>query len=128
MTTTIEVLHDAPIIVVSLEPGGSVLQDISDHLTEIIEMVAAQPEPVFLALDLSGVMLRLDQVSLMMARMARGPGSLLHHPRLRETAVVTASRVVTTALRIVEGGLFDGVQLTTWETREAALAYLRAKK
>lgn len=127
MALNVEVLPDTPIILISVEPGSDVLRDMDDVQARVADAVAGQAEPAFLVLDLSDVMLRLDQVSLLMAKMARGSSSLLHHPNLRETVVVTRSAVIQTALGIVNGPLFDGVNLSTTVTLDEALAHCRAQ-
>lgn len=128
MVTTVEVLDDASVVLLILEPGGRLLQDIVGRVDEIAALLAEQPEPVFLVLDFSGVMMRLDEVSWLMARLARGQDALLRHRKVRETAIVTTSEVMIAALAIVNGGLFDGVHITTWATRDAALAHCQDQK
>jgi hypothetical protein len=126
MAATVEVSASLPAIVVRVETESDAFTALNNALSEIARVVAAQPAPVFLIIDLNSHHMRLDQMSLLMGKMARGTSSLLHHANLRETIVVTSSDVIRMALGIVNGPMFDNVRLSTFATFDEAENHCRA--
>src|SRR5690349_14229252 len=101
MAATIEVSGSLPTIVVRFDTESDAFTALNNALAEIARVVAERPAPVFLIIDLDSHHMRLDQMSLLMGKMARGSNTLLHHANLRETIVVTTSDVIRMALGIV---------------------------
>lgn len=123
MTSFIERQPDAPIILARIPPGRHALDVSNAYVSMTLSLVSEQPEPVFLVIDLREVVMRFDDISKAADNAARGSGSLLHHPNLRETIVVTHSSMMKTALQILTSQLFGETRLSTANSLDEALAY-----
>ncbi len=127
MPPTIAKLPDEPIILVTEEPGSSLLEDITFNLAEVTRLIGGQPEPVFLVIDIRRSTLRLDEISSAANLVAGQRDSLLHHPNIRETIVVSTSIIVRLSLAIMTGPIFGALRLSLADTVEEALDRCRAE-
>lgn len=126
MPYTIQKENAAPILVVTQSPGSDAVRELEQGIADITQALDQQREPVFLILSVEGVRLPLSMVSRAAELGARGSHSVMHHPNLRETVVVTTSRMVRTAMQVLTTPLFGEVRLAFVDNPEQALAYCRS--
>ena len=123
MPATIVKRSDLPVIVITMESGSNVLQDISFNLSEVTRLVASQPERVFLIIETQRISIRVDEISAAASLVGGHRDALLHHPNIRETLVVSTSIVMKMSMGILNGPLFGGMKMSLYSSLEEALAY-----
>ena len=126
MSYSIRLLPDAPIILVTHTMSDEYLAEQERAIPEIIALAQAQPEPVFLVIDLRDITLNLGQRIEAASMGVRGPNPLLHQPMIRETVFVSGDRMTRQGVGGLAGGaLFGRPRVRQVETREEALVYCR---
>jgi len=126
MPYTIQCDAAAPILVVTQEPGSDAIRELEQGIADITQALDMQAEPVFLILSVEGVRLPISMINRAAELGARGSHSVLHHHNLRETVVVSTSRLVRTAMQVLTGPSFGEVRLAFADSPEQALDYCRA--
>lgn len=126
MLYTIEKLPEEPIIILVHE-GQQDPQEIDEAADEIVPLLDAQPEPVFLVLDIRGLAIRLEDMPAAAAKATRGSGAPLHHPNIRENLIVSSSGLVRLGAQGLRSATFGNVNVRVFETPEQAIDYCREK-
>lgn len=126
MPYSIEKLPDAPIVVVVHE-SKQVMSEMADLMDEIRPILDAQPEPVFLVMDIRNLGIALDDLGAAANTAARGPAALLHHPNVRENLLVSTTGLVKLGALGLRTATFGNVNIRLFDTPEQALDYCREK-
>ena len=126
MTYTIEKVPDAPIVIMVHDSRQSP-EELQEVIAAVSATVDAQPEPVFMVLDIHKLDLGVDDLISAASTGARGPGAVLHHPKIRENLVVSSKSVVKMAMKGLTTATFGNVKVRVFKTQEEALGYCREK-
>jgi hypothetical protein len=123
MSFTTESLTDAPIIVQTHEPGPDVAEEMPMALQQLGELLNIQPDPVYLVINLDGVMLNLDGLLTTSSQAARGPDAVLHHPKVIETLFVVSNNMLKLGVVGLASEAFGSAKVRTFDAYDQALAY-----
>src|SRR5690348_15406429 len=123
MTYHFEPLPDAPVIVFIQETAGDAFEEMGRSVPETIALLANQPEPVFLILDLSIVTMDLSDTVAATDMTARGDNPMLHHPNLREAIFVSANPWMQQSFRALGKPAYGMARVSVVETLDEALDY-----
>jgi hypothetical protein len=102
--------------------------EIETALGTLIAALSRQPEPVFLIMDLRQMDISLDDLSRFANAAAMRPNSLLRHPMLRESLVISGDTMVMVAVSGMGGPTYGNVRIRSFETPEEALGYCHEQK
>lgn len=125
MSFTVEKHPDLPCLIVTVLPGFRLKRDMpeSDRLT--LELLDAAGGPLFNVLDLTRARLSLSDVIDGANMGSRGSEPIWKDPRIRQTLIVTSSRVIELAAAGMNSPAFGNLNVGTFPTLDAALQYIR---
>jgi hypothetical protein len=126
MSYSIEKLPNEPIIVQILNEDYTFGGEASPSMKELTQLLDAQPEPIWLIMDMSAVTLSLDD-AIQAASMATEQHKLLKHRNTRESILVTDKRLIKLMAQGMNNPIFGNIVLKTFDLRSAALAYARSQ-
>lgn len=126
MPFTIEKVPDAPILILVHE-SSQLMAEIQDAMEALKTALDAQPEPVFLVLDIRGLAIGLDDLPSAASTAARGPGALLHHPNVRENLLVSSAGLIKLGAQGLRTATFGNVKIRVFNTQEQAIEYCHAR-
>jgi hypothetical protein len=126
MSYTIEKLPNEPIIVQVLNEDYTFGNEAAPSMAELTKLLDAQPEPVWLIMDMSAISLSLDD-AIQAASMSTQQFKLLKHRNAQESILVSDSRLIKLMAQGMNAPIFGNITLKTFETRGAALAYARTQ-
>jgi len=125
---TLRVLKDEPIILFTREAGEWQAGEMSQSMVDTIALLDAQPGPMFLVLDLLTLSLDLSDSLAATTMASRGPEPMLHHPKLRETIIVTTDPMMQHSVRAMAASpTFGFARVSHVETVADALTYCRLR-
>lgn len=122
MPFTIDKLPDVPILLF-VQSGSRAAAEAERALTSLTRALDAQPEPVFLILDLRALSISLDELTRTASAVANRPGAQLHHPNLRESLLITNDGLLRLAVYGLRSAAFGGVTIRPFSTEEDAFDY-----
>jgi hypothetical protein len=122
MSYTIEKLPNEPIILQVLNADYTFGAEASPSMLELMTLLDAQRERVYLIMDMSEVSLNLDD-AIQAASMSTQQHKLLTHPNTIESILVSDSRLMKLMAKGLNTPIFGNIILRTFESRSAALAY-----
>jgi len=122
MPYSIEKLPDVPIILIVHE-SKQVLAEMAELMAQMKPLLDAQPEPVFLVLDIRRLGIAVEDLAAAASAAARGPGALLHHPNVRENLLVSSAGLVRLGAQGLRTTPFGNTKIRVFDTTEQALAY-----
>lgn len=127
MTFETTKLPDAPIIVFSFQPVDDFAGSLSAAMPGILRSLEAQPEPVFVIVDIRQVSIDLDG-HLRTAKMAaRGDNPLLHHPKQREVVFVSADTLMPAVAKGLGTPTFGSRKAAVFGSLDEAIDYCYGK-
>jgi hypothetical protein len=126
MPYTIDNLPDEPIMILVHE-GSQSLQEIDQARDDMVLALDAQPEPVFLVLDIRRLAIGLDDMPGAAAKATSGSSAPLHHSNIRESLIVSSSGLVKLGALGLRTATFGSVNVRVFETTEQAIDYCREK-
>lgn len=127
MPTQITTIPDAPIVIAHSSEGLDREQDMRDSVVQITAALDAQPEPVFLIIDLSEITMDLNELIQSASLSARGNDTMLHHPKIRENIFVLTSKFIIMAIQGLNSATFGRINARVFATLDEALEYCRAQ-
>lgn len=127
MPFKIDVLPDSPIVIHTHEPSPDMVTEIPEAMRTLAELLSAQPRPVYLVLDLTGVTMTLDDLMKTSSDATRGPGALLHHPNVAETLFVLTNSFMKLGTMGLTSEAFGHAKVRVFDTLEQALAYAQER-
>jgi hypothetical protein len=123
---TIEKIPDSPIVMSRATQGeGDVVQQALQTNAEIKAVLDEQTEKVFLIIDLRDISVEFGDLVQVAMVSARGPDSLLHHPKIRENLFVMGNGVLRMGAKGLDNVMFGLLRTRTFDTPEEALNYCR---
>lgn len=122
MSYTVEKVPDAPIVIMVHESRQSP-EELQEVIAAVTATLDAQPEPVFMVLDIRGLDLGVDDLVSAASTGARGPGAVMHHPKIRENLVVSGKSFIKLAMQGLTTATFGNVKVKVFKTREEAIEY-----
>lgn len=126
MSCTIEKVPDAPIVILVYESRQAMIE-IVRVIDRLMTTLDAQPEPVFMVLDIRGLVFAIDDMSAAASAIARRQGTLLRHPNVQEVLMVSSSAQTRLAAQGLRTAVFGSVKIRSFDTAEQALEYCREK-
>ncbi len=119
---TIEKVPGAPVVILAHESRQAVagLSPVIHGLTAVLD---AQPEPVFLVLDIHGL---ANGMAALAHAADHQPDALLRHPNVRESLIVSATLARAGGLELLTAAIGE-VNARVFDTTEQALAYCRER-
>ena len=123
---TVEKLPDEPILYSWLSESWSPseLPTVSDELSAVLDAV---DEPLLYISNIDNISLNIEEIISSASLVARGSGSVLHHPNIREYIVVTKIKLFQLAAKGLDSAAFGNLPVKIFETEEEAFAYARAR-
>ena len=123
MPFTLEALSDAPIVVLTQQPGSEIGEEFPQAMQQLTELLNIQPDPVYLVLNLSGINMSMDDLLKTSSSAARGPDAVLHHPQVIETFYVVTNSMLKLGVTGLTSEAFGSAKVQAFDTYEEALAY-----
>jgi hypothetical protein len=127
-TSTTVKLPNEPIVVDTLTGSSAELLRTQSLGAEMIAILNAAPEPLFVIYDVSKAQLSLDDIILGAARTARGDEPLLRHPKIRQLLAVTSDPTLELVAEGMDSEIFGNIGIRVFKTLDDALAYARAAR
>jgi hypothetical protein len=122
MPYSIEKVPDAPIVILVHE-SKQLLAEMGQLMDDVKPVLDAQPEPVFLVMDVRGLGISVEDLAAAASAAARGPGALLHHPNVRENLIVSTAGLVKLGAQGLRTATFGNTRVRVFDTTEQALDY-----
>ena len=122
---TLEILHDAPVVIVHPEPGRSVGDGIRTGMGDLVRLLDEARQPLFVVLDLRQVAVEPDSLVEAANRSASGRSPIMHHPAMRETIFVSTHILVKMAVRGMASEAFGCARARHFDSLDQALGYCR---
>ena len=119
----VQKLDNDPIIIFRHEPGSNMVAEIPASMRAAAEALSAQPEPIYLILDLTGVVLRLDDMIKTSNDATRGPGALLHHPNVIQTLFVVTDEMMRLSIHGLRNEVFGSARVAAFGSLNQALDF-----
>lgn len=121
----IEMLPDAPVLIVNFGQDFSAADEMSNMLVELHTLINNHPEPVMIINDLRHTHWSMEDV-IQSANLARQRDlSLFHHPNVRGIVGVSDSKLIQISAKGLNHDIFGGLKLPVFDTLEAAIDYVR---
>jgi len=111
--------------IIFVQSGSQVASEAQSALGQLIPLIDEQTEPVFLIMDVRQLSIGLEELPATAALAALRPDALLHHPKLRETLIVSKEGLVRLAAQGLKSAIFGSVKVKVFETTEGAVDYCR---
>jgi len=124
MRYQVESLPGEPIIIATVQEAASNADESNRAVDHIMELLDQQSQPAVLIFDLLGASLSLDAV-VQGASIAARQRSLLRHPKLRETVVISQNRLIDLASRGLNSATFGHIKVRIFKSMDEALTYAR---
>ncbi len=124
MSYTYEKLPGEAILILSYSSDYRARTDGVASIEEGTKLLEAEEQPVFLIIDFSRATIGLDDV-IAGATIGTRQTGFATHPKIRETLLVTQSRMLSLAARGLDSVTFGHVKIKTFDSRDAAIAYAR---
>lgn len=96
---------------------------VASTVQAINEFLSQQPEQTFLILDTRGVAIGFDTM-IHNLKIINQQNHLFAHPKLRETLVLTDSKLLTQAVKGLNSPVFGNLHLKAFALMEDALTYV----
>jgi hypothetical protein len=125
LTYSVEKLQDEPIVIVKLLEIDQLQTSMPTSGTEVIAILDAVSEPVFLILDFGDIKISLDTIISSTNRTVR-VDKFLTHPNVHEILDVTTNAMLRLAAKGLASKAFGNVKTRIFDTVADALAYARA--
>lgn len=126
MLGTLEKLPGEPIIVRTIPSLGSEA-DMKVAAEAQKKLLDEQHEKVFFIVDMTTTKLDFQDVSVA-ANVATRATHLYQHSNIRELLVATTNRMLELAFEGLDSEVYGNVKAKVFKSKDAALAYIRAKK
>jgi hypothetical protein len=126
MPYKMEKLPHEPIIYLTYSPDFSVTRELPQQMEETVVLLDAQPEPVYLIIDVRETQFSLDDL-IQGANMATRQRKVLLHPNIEANLVVTNSKLVALTSKGLKSPVFGSIKIEVFETVEEAFAYARSR-
>lgn len=126
MPYTIEKLPDAP-VVIFVHETKQFSTEMDPAIHDIVAVLDAQSEPVFLIMDIRQVSWGMDDVTIGANAVTRRPEAMLHHPNMREVLFISTLGLIKLAAQGLRSAAFGGVNVRVFDTTEQALDYCRER-
>lgn len=123
MPFPIDKLPHAPIVIIDSRNQVDFVAALSESLVHIRAMYDSLAEPCFVIVDLSGMLLNLSEHMDAASLTSAGPGTISHHPMVREMVFVTSDASARSALRSMNSAPFGFTRVSVHDTRDMALTY-----
>lgn len=125
MSYTIEQISGAPILVLTAGPDVSNgVMGMNESRPEMLQILADQPAPLFLILDLQTVRMDLDGHLEAASAAALGKSPLLHHPKIRETLFVSNDELMKMSIKgLTSSATFGFAKASLFATVDEALQH-----
>jgi hypothetical protein len=124
MSFSIEKVPGEPIVILTVVTKH-VMTEMEDFDDDVTALLDAQTEPVFMVLDVTGMAISLDDLTVGASTVSRRPGERLHHPNVRENLVVTHDGMMKLAVMGFRTATFGNAKIRSFDTPEQALDYCR---
>jgi len=121
MPYSIEKVPGAPIVILSQETR-SAMAEMSGMIDSVWTVLNAQPEPVFLVLDIAGPASAIDDMSIAASLIARRQSALLLHKNVRETLIVTRASAARRSAMGLSTAVFGQAKIRRFDSVEQALS------
>ena len=124
----IEKLPGEPIVVGTTFDSWEPIADIPVWAEDAYNFLDTMTEPVTYVANLipSGSW-SIDELVRAASGVARGAKPILHHPKLKETLIVTEQRLVTMSALGLQSNVFGNVRVKAFTSLEEALTYARGQ-
>jgi len=124
---TLERLPDLPVVLVHPEPGRTVGDGIRAGMSDLVRLLDAADEPLFVVVDLREVLVDVEEVIQAADRSARGRSPIMHHRNVRETLFVSTHLLVRLAVKGMTTEAFGCARARYFDTCDEALGYCCAQ-
>jgi hypothetical protein len=125
-TYTVEKLPDEPILYSLLSESWSA-SELPAVIDEVAAILDAADEPLFYINSIENVTMNIQELITSSSLAARGGGSILHHPNIREQVVVVQNKLLQLAAKGLDSAAFGHLSMKVFETEDEAFAYARAQ-
>jgi len=125
LTYSVEKLQDEPIVMVKLFEADRLEPSMPTTGAEVIAVLDAVSEPVFLILDMGNIRISLEHLVSSTSRAIR-VDQFLTHPNVREILDVTTNPMLRLAAKGMESKVFGRLKAQVFDTVEEALEYARS--
>ena len=125
-TYTVEKLPDEPIVYSWLSETWKA-DELAAVAEDLLAIFDAADEPPFYISNVENVSLNLEEIITSASLVARGGGSVLHHPNIREYILVTKAKLLQLAAKGLGSDTFGNLPVKIFETEDEAFAYARAR-
>ncbi len=123
MAYNVTKLPDLPVVVIYFPPDFDMRKEGDIALKEALDLLEAQPIPVFLIADMQMPPPNLDDLAYA-ANLSTRQMKLFRHLKVRENIFVSGSPLIALAAKGANTPIFGNVQVKVVATMQAALDYV----
>ncbi|MFN8372939.1 MAG: hypothetical protein U0694_08685 [Anaerolineae bacterium] len=126
MLFTIEKLPDEPIVFTVMGAEFSLVNSVESYAEEFFSVLDTCTEQVYAITDMTLVKFTATDV-VQGANSAARQFQIFKHPKIIENVIFTHSKILKLAAQGFDSPIFGNIKMAAFDTREAALAYVRGK-
>jgi len=126
MPYSIEKVPDAPIVIL-VQENRLTIAEMSRMIDTLTLTLNAQPEPIYLVMDVQVPAFAPDDMSIAASAIARRESALLLHKNIRETLLVTRNGAVRLSALGLGTAVLGQAHIRRIDTMEKALAFCRMR-
>lgn len=126
-TWSTELLPGEPVIFSVLHKDYVPERDYPLSSRESFAILNQASEPVFFVIDMSVLLLDLDDLTQAASMITDAAAGSVRHPNVREMVFVTPDALTDLALHGLESETFGSVNVRTFTTVEEAMAYVHSQ-
>jgi hypothetical protein len=120
-----EVFQDEPILMVTLDGEFTVGGTLPDLMAHVVGVLDAAPQKLFYVVDMRNMKVSFEDVMNGANVAARGAGSFLHHPNIREIVLISTDKMIALSVQGLRSPVFGLESVSLFPTVEEALSYAR---
>lgn len=124
MSYSIEQVPGAPIVVL-VQESQLAMAEMGRMIDSLTIVLNAQPEPIYLVMDLESAAFALDDMSIAASLIARRQSALLLHKNIRETLLVTPKGSTRLSALGLSTAVFGQAKIRRFDSIEQAMAFCR---
>jgi hypothetical protein len=124
MPNTFKLLPDEPILLQLLGDDFDYSVDMLRDLERLLNILDQLSQPVFYIIDVRQMSLTLDDL-IAAAGTATQQAKVFKHPNIRETIIVTESRMIALSAKGLNSPIFGNIKFKVFGSVEEALDYAR---
>ena len=123
-----EQLPDEPIMIVTLPANYRMETDFQGASVQYQQVLDSAQEKVYWIVDTREWLFDLEQLMLGATTVARGEGSIYHHPNIKQVLYVTTNEILPAAAKGLASDAFGHLDIKIFGSVDDAIAYARADR